>query len=52
MDYALATFDGAHFAHIAVRQEHLRIRGLHRRAVGAIRALSGAGRPQGRFEDI
>jgi hypothetical protein len=25
MDYALATFDGAHFAHVAARDEHRRL---------------------------
>lgn len=36
MDYALASFDGAHFHHIAARDEHLR---LERKRTEALKAL-------------
>lgn len=52
MDYALLSFDGHHAAHCATRQQHLRILHLTAQAQVAIRKASGAGRPQGRFEDI
>lgn len=40
MDYALATFNGGHFHHIAARAEHHR---LERKRVEAIKALDRRG---------
>ncbi len=36
MDYALATFDGAHFAHIAALHEQHRLRRIRKRTLAAL----------------
>lgn len=36
MDYALAAFDGFHFAHVAARQEHLRLKRLQKFSLDAL----------------
>lgn len=50
MDYALLTFDGHHFAHVAARAEHARLHRLTTLALLAIRGQARAGRPPRCFE--